>query len=211
MNSLFAFHVIACLAHGLCVRACLCACVCVGGGLLNTFKHICLSLHRLETEQNPWVCLTSALLTHSSSFSQINIGNEVLTMCRSLYPTKHKLNPQVRLWVSSSPNIDGMCLVWVSLVSVALLCWDVTFTLHFHSLLVHWEHLLSVVGRRSKAACSEVDDREQGWASAQTDPGSDQKHHWCKSHSDCVLSRMPHNVADGPGATMWTFFENSIE
>ncbi|XP_056125295.1 NBAS subunit of NRZ tethering complex isoform X1 [Rhinichthys klamathensis goyatoka] len=67
------------------------------------FQHLILLLQawppmtdksRLETEQNPWVCLTSALLTHSSSFSQINIGNEVLTMCRSLYPTKHKLSPQ---------------------------------------------------------------------------------------------------------------------
>lgn len=71
-------------------------------GLLNTFRHLSLSLHRLETEQNPWVCLTSALLAYSSSLAQINIGNEVLTMCRSLYTTKHKLNPQVRVWVSSS-------------------------------------------------------------------------------------------------------------
>uniref|UniRef100_A0A8C1T569 NBAS subunit of NRZ tethering complex n=1 Tax=Cyprinus carpio TaxID=7962 RepID=A0A8C1T569_CYPCA len=75
------------------------------------FQHLMLLLQawppvtdksRLETEQNPWVCLTSALLAYSSSLAQINIGNEVLTMCRSLYTTKHKLNPQVRVWVSSS-------------------------------------------------------------------------------------------------------------
>uniref|UniRef100_A0A673JN30 Neuroblastoma-amplified sequence N-terminal domain-containing protein n=1 Tax=Sinocyclocheilus rhinocerous TaxID=307959 RepID=A0A673JN30_9TELE len=75
------------------------------------FQHLMLLLQawppvtdksRLETEQNPWVCLTSALLAYSSSLAQINIGSEVLTMCRSLYPTKHKLNPQVRVWVSSS-------------------------------------------------------------------------------------------------------------
>uniref|UniRef100_A0A673GLC1 NBAS subunit of NRZ tethering complex n=1 Tax=Sinocyclocheilus rhinocerous TaxID=307959 RepID=A0A673GLC1_9TELE len=60
-----------------------------------------LSLHRLETEQNPWVGLTSALLAHSSGLSQINIGYEVLTMCRSLYPTKHKLNPQCTGYICS--------------------------------------------------------------------------------------------------------------
>ncbi|XP_005160753.1 NBAS subunit of NRZ tethering complex isoform X1 [Danio rerio] len=67
------------------------------------FQHLMLLLQawppvtdksRLETDQNPWVCLTSTLLVHSSSVSQINIGNEVLSMCRSLYLTKHKLNPQ---------------------------------------------------------------------------------------------------------------------
>ncbi|KAI7799761.1 putative neuroblastoma-amplified sequence [Triplophysa rosa] len=54
-----------------------------------------------ETEQNPWVCLTSALLTHSSSFSEINVGNEILTMCRSLFPTKHKLIPRCIGHISS--------------------------------------------------------------------------------------------------------------
>ncbi|XP_073708858.1 NBAS subunit of NRZ tethering complex [Garra rufa] len=74
------------------------------------FQHLMLLLQawppvtdksRLETEQNPWVCLTSTLLAHSSSLSQINIGNEVLTMCRSLYVTKHKLNPQCIGYISS--------------------------------------------------------------------------------------------------------------
>uniref|UniRef100_A0A8C1LQR9 NBAS subunit of NRZ tethering complex n=1 Tax=Cyprinus carpio TaxID=7962 RepID=A0A8C1LQR9_CYPCA len=72
------------------------------------FQHLMLLLQAWppvtdkKTEQNPWVCLTSALLAYSSSLAQINIGNEVLTMCRSLYTTKHKLNPQVRVCVSSS-------------------------------------------------------------------------------------------------------------
>lgn len=50
---------------------------------------------------------TSALLAHSSSLSQINIGDEILSMCRSLYPTKYKLNPQVRVCVSSSLHTNG--------------------------------------------------------------------------------------------------------
>uniref|UniRef100_A0A672QJE5 Neuroblastoma-amplified sequence n=1 Tax=Sinocyclocheilus grahami TaxID=75366 RepID=A0A672QJE5_SINGR len=62
------------------------------------FQHLMLLLQAWPpTEQNPWVCLTSALLAYSSSLAQINIGSQVLTMCRSLYPTKHKLNPQVRV------------------------------------------------------------------------------------------------------------------
>ncbi|XP_016150497.1 neuroblastoma-amplified sequence [Sinocyclocheilus grahami] len=74
------------------------------------FQHLMLLLQawppvtdksRLETEQNPWVCLTSALLAYSSSLAQINIGSQVLTMCRSLYPTKHKLNPQCVGYISS--------------------------------------------------------------------------------------------------------------
>lgn len=74
---------------------------------LALFLSVGLSLHRLETEQNPWVGLTSALLAHTSSLSQINIGDEVLIMCRSLYPTKHKLNPQVRVCVSSSLHTNA--------------------------------------------------------------------------------------------------------
>ncbi|XP_051501521.1 NBAS subunit of NRZ tethering complex-like isoform X3 [Myxocyprinus asiaticus] len=74
------------------------------------FQHIMLLLQawppvtdksRVETEQNPWVCLTSALLTHSATMFEINIGNEILTMCRLLYPTKHKLNPQCIGHISS--------------------------------------------------------------------------------------------------------------
>uniref|UniRef100_A0A671NN77 Neuroblastoma-amplified sequence N-terminal domain-containing protein n=1 Tax=Sinocyclocheilus anshuiensis TaxID=1608454 RepID=A0A671NN77_9TELE len=72
------------------------------------FQHLMLLLQAWPpTEQNPWVCLTSALLAYSSNLAQINIGSEVLTMCRLLYPTKHKLNPQVRVWVSSSLHTNS--------------------------------------------------------------------------------------------------------
>ncbi|XP_062857972.1 NBAS subunit of NRZ tethering complex [Trichomycterus rosablanca] len=67
------------------------------------FQHLMLLLqawppvtdeNRTESEQNPWVRVTSAMLSRCSTGSDISLGDEVLTMCRSLYPTKHKLNPQ---------------------------------------------------------------------------------------------------------------------
>ncbi|KAI5627766.1 neuroblastoma-amplified sequence [Silurus asotus] len=67
------------------------------------FQHLLLLLQawppvtdesRLESEQNPWVCVTSGVLSHCSTWSNISPGSEILTMCRSLYTTKHKLNPQ---------------------------------------------------------------------------------------------------------------------
>ncbi|XP_030627151.1 NBAS subunit of NRZ tethering complex [Chanos chanos] len=67
------------------------------------FQHLMLLLQawppmtgedRLNSDQNPWVRLTSALLTHCSAGSEINVGDEVLAMCRTLYPSKHKLSPQ---------------------------------------------------------------------------------------------------------------------
>uniref|UniRef100_A0AAY5EXF8 Sec39 domain-containing protein n=1 Tax=Electrophorus electricus TaxID=8005 RepID=A0AAY5EXF8_ELEEL len=48
------------------------------------------------SEQNPWVCVTRGLLTHCSGSAEVNMGDEVLSMCRTLYPTRHKLNTQVR-------------------------------------------------------------------------------------------------------------------
>ncbi|TSL47625.1 Neuroblastoma-amplified sequence [Bagarius yarrelli] len=53
-----------------------------------------LGLYRLESELNPWVCVTSAVLTHCSDWGNVDVGQEILTMCRSLYTTKHKLNTQ---------------------------------------------------------------------------------------------------------------------
>ncbi|XP_062324282.1 NBAS subunit of NRZ tethering complex-like [Osmerus eperlanus] len=48
-----------------------------------------------ETERNPWVVWTSALLSHcQGSEVQLDLGVEVTAMCRSLYPTKHKLPAQ---------------------------------------------------------------------------------------------------------------------
>ncbi|TDH00309.1 hypothetical protein EPR50_G00187270 [Perca flavescens] len=48
-----------------------------------------------ESERNPWVVLTSALLTRCQA-SQVNLdlGQQVVTMVRSLYNTKHKIPAQ---------------------------------------------------------------------------------------------------------------------
>ncbi|KAM4632894.1 LOW QUALITY PROTEIN: NBAS subunit of NRZ tethering complex [Polymixia lowei] len=48
-----------------------------------------------SSERNPWVVLTSALLTHSQgSEVKVDIGQQVVSMVRSLYNTKHKLPAQ---------------------------------------------------------------------------------------------------------------------
>ncbi|XP_078145981.1 NBAS subunit of NRZ tethering complex [Centroberyx gerrardi] len=48
-----------------------------------------------ESERNPWVVLTSALLTHcQGSEVKFDLGQQVVTMVRSLYNTKHKLPAQ---------------------------------------------------------------------------------------------------------------------
>ncbi|KAM7368017.1 hypothetical protein PAMP_014272 [Pampus punctatissimus] len=48
-----------------------------------------------ESENNPWVVLTSALLTHCrGSEVKQDLGQQVVTMVRSLYNTKHKLPAQ---------------------------------------------------------------------------------------------------------------------
>ncbi|XP_035535019.1 neuroblastoma-amplified sequence [Morone saxatilis] len=45
-----------------------------------------------QSERNPWVVLTSALLTHcQGSGVKLDLGQQVVTMVRSLYNTKHKL------------------------------------------------------------------------------------------------------------------------
>ncbi|XP_056150441.1 LOW QUALITY PROTEIN: NBAS subunit of NRZ tethering complex [Lampris incognitus] len=47
------------------------------------------------SENNPWVVLTSALLTHcKESEVKVDVGQQVVTMVRSLYSTKHKLSAQ---------------------------------------------------------------------------------------------------------------------
>nr|XP_061806612.1 NBAS subunit of NRZ tethering complex-like [Nerophis lumbriciformis] len=46
-------------------------------------------------EQNPWVLLTSAMLTRCRRPDvEVDLGQQVLSMVRSLYGTKHKLPPQ---------------------------------------------------------------------------------------------------------------------
>ncbi|XP_076004832.1 NBAS subunit of NRZ tethering complex isoform X2 [Genypterus blacodes] len=48
-----------------------------------------------ESERNPWVVLTSSLLTHcQGSEVELDLGQQVVTMVRSLYNTKHKLPAQ---------------------------------------------------------------------------------------------------------------------
>ncbi|XP_051954373.1 NBAS subunit of NRZ tethering complex [Xyrauchen texanus] len=90
------------------------------------FQHIMLLLQawppvtdksRVETKQNPWVCLASALLKYSATIFEINIGNEILTMCRSLYPTKHKLNPQCIGHISSILLNGGLKLAALKLMT----------------------------------------------------------------------------------------------
>ncbi|XP_068609705.1 NBAS subunit of NRZ tethering complex [Brachionichthys hirsutus] len=45
-----------------------------------------------QSERNPWVMLTSALLTHcQGSEVKLHLGQQVVTMVRSLYNNKHKL------------------------------------------------------------------------------------------------------------------------
>lgn len=90
------------------------------------FQHLMLLLQawppvtdksRLESELNPWVCVTSAALTHCSDRGNIDIGQEVLTMCRSLYKTKHKLNTQCVGQVSSLLMKSGWTLAALKLMA----------------------------------------------------------------------------------------------
>uniref|UniRef100_A0A665VUY1 Neuroblastoma-amplified sequence N-terminal domain-containing protein n=1 Tax=Echeneis naucrates TaxID=173247 RepID=A0A665VUY1_ECHNA len=49
-----------------------------------------------ESERNPWVVLTSAMLTScQGSDVKLDLGQQAVTMVRTLYNTKHKLPPQV--------------------------------------------------------------------------------------------------------------------
>uniref|UniRef100_A0A672GZU8 Neuroblastoma-amplified sequence N-terminal domain-containing protein n=1 Tax=Salarias fasciatus TaxID=181472 RepID=A0A672GZU8_SALFA len=51
----------------------------------------------LKEERNPWVVLTSSLLTLcQGSEVKLDLGQQVVSMVRSLYSTKHKLPAQVR-------------------------------------------------------------------------------------------------------------------
>uniref|UniRef100_A0A3B4BNR5 Neuroblastoma-amplified sequence N-terminal domain-containing protein n=1 Tax=Pygocentrus nattereri TaxID=42514 RepID=A0A3B4BNR5_PYGNA len=82
------------------------------------FQHLMLLLQAwppcVLLIHNPWVCLTSALLTHCSG---VRIGDEVLDMCRSLYTSKHKLPPQVRVRVCLCLLNGGLKLVALKLMA----------------------------------------------------------------------------------------------
>lgn len=57
---------------------------------------VLLSVFRAQSERNPWVVLTSALLTRcQGSEVELDLGQPVVTMVRSLYNGKHKLAAQV--------------------------------------------------------------------------------------------------------------------
>ncbi|XP_028652676.1 NBAS subunit of NRZ tethering complex [Erpetoichthys calabaricus] len=47
-----------------------------------------------EILENPWIKLASAMMSKCSVEQRSHMGNEVLSMCRSLYKTKHKLPAQ---------------------------------------------------------------------------------------------------------------------
>ncbi|XP_060740193.1 NBAS subunit of NRZ tethering complex isoform X1 [Tachysurus vachellii] len=90
------------------------------------FQHLMLLLQawppvtdksRLETEQNPWVCVTSAVLTRCSEGVDVDVGHEVLAMCRSLYATKHKLNPKIIGHISSLLLKKGLNLAALKLMA----------------------------------------------------------------------------------------------
>lgn len=65
--------------------------------LLLSLHSVTLSLScRAQSERNPWVVLTSALLTRcQGSGVELDLGQQVVAMARSLYRTKHKLPAQV--------------------------------------------------------------------------------------------------------------------
>ncbi|XP_066561749.1 NBAS subunit of NRZ tethering complex [Amia ocellicauda] len=55
----------------------------------------------LNSLENPWVKLASAILSHCAAGMKGDMGNEVLNMCRSLYNTKHKMPVQCIRHISS--------------------------------------------------------------------------------------------------------------
>lgn len=61
----------------------------------ETTNGVCL-VSRAQSQRNPWVQLTSALLSRCwGAEVQDELGQQVVAMVRSLYNTKHKLPAQV--------------------------------------------------------------------------------------------------------------------
>lgn len=59
-------------------------------------RPVSISISRAESERNPWVVLTSAILTRCQGPEvKLDLGQQVVAMVRSLYNTKHKLPVQV--------------------------------------------------------------------------------------------------------------------
>ncbi|MEQ2304023.1 hypothetical protein AMECASPLE_022803, partial [Ameca splendens] len=73
-----------------------------------------------QSERNPWVMLTSALLTRcQASEGRLNLGQELVSMVRSLYKTKHKLPVQcirhlAQLLLQNQPSLQQPALKLMS-------------------------------------------------------------------------------------------------
>uniref|UniRef100_A0A3B3YHL4 NBAS subunit of NRZ tethering complex C-terminal domain-containing protein n=1 Tax=Poecilia mexicana TaxID=48701 RepID=A0A3B3YHL4_9TELE len=67
-----------------------------------------------ESERNPWVMLTSALLTRcQASEGTLDLGQELVSMVRSLYKTKHKL--PVFSWLKESVG-NSKFFIWINVL-----------------------------------------------------------------------------------------------
>lgn len=73
-----------------------------------------------QTERNPWVMLTSALLTRcQASEGRLDLGQELVSMVRSLYKTKYKLPVQcirqiAHLLLQNQPSLQQPALKLMS-------------------------------------------------------------------------------------------------
>ncbi|XP_047243058.1 NBAS subunit of NRZ tethering complex isoform X3 [Girardinichthys multiradiatus] len=73
-----------------------------------------------QSERNPWVMLTSALLTRcQASEGRLDLGQELVSMVRSLYKTKHKLPVQcirhlAQLLLQNQPSLQQPALKLMS-------------------------------------------------------------------------------------------------
>ncbi|MED6284033.1 hypothetical protein CHARACLAT_015136, partial [Characodon lateralis] len=73
-----------------------------------------------QSERNPWVMLTSALLTCcQASEGRLDLGQELVSMVRSLYKTKHKLPVQcirhlAQLLLQNQPSLQQPALKLMS-------------------------------------------------------------------------------------------------
>uniref|UniRef100_A0A3B3UWK2 NBAS subunit of NRZ tethering complex C-terminal domain-containing protein n=1 Tax=Poecilia latipinna TaxID=48699 RepID=A0A3B3UWK2_9TELE len=67
-----------------------------------------------QSERNPWVMLTSALLTRcQASEGTLDLGQELVSMVRSLYKTKHKL--PVFSWLKESVG-NSKFFIWINVL-----------------------------------------------------------------------------------------------
>ncbi|XP_027896196.1 NBAS subunit of NRZ tethering complex [Xiphophorus couchianus] len=83
--------------------------------LLQAWPHM-MKDEVAQSERNPWVMLTSTLLTRcQASESTLDLGQELVSMVRSLYKTKHKLPVQcirqiAHLLLQNQPSLQQSAL-----------------------------------------------------------------------------------------------------